>query len=161
MSHARALLCGDTRGRTACLEADLRDPAAILAHPTVRETLDLRQPVGLLLVAVLHFIQDDTTATAAVRALLEALPPGSFLVMTHSTLDFGSPAGIAAYEQMVATGTIDVRCRPKDSINAWLTGLEIVTPGIVAVGDWRPETTIREPATRQDLGIYAAVGRKH
>ncbi|GIF01380.1 SAM-dependent methyltransferase [Paractinoplanes rishiriensis] len=161
MSHARALLRGDTRGRIACVEADLRDPGAILAHPTVRETLDLRQPVGLLLVAVLHFIKDDATATAAVRALLDALPPGSFLAMSHSTLDFGSPAGVAAYEQMFATGAIDVRCRPKDSINAWLTGLEIVTPGIVAVSDWRPEATIPERTACQDLGIYAAIGRKH
>ena len=140
---------GDPRGRTAYLEADLRHPEAVLHHRTLRETLDLQQPVGLLTVAIQHFVHDDEQATTVVRRLLDALPSGSYLVITHGTMDFSTPQGIAAYEKMFAAGGTDVRARSKKTIEGYLDGLDIVEPGIVAVSDWRPDdATAPRPSAR-------------
>jgi hypothetical protein len=160
MVHARALMQGDPRGRTAYLEADVRDPAAILRNPILRETLDLDQPVALLLVAVLHFLHDDDETAGVVRQLLDALPSGSYLVMTHGTMDFSSPAGVAAYEKMFAAGGTDVRARPSATIAEYFSGLSIVEPGIVPVTDWRADDPVADRPVSEDLGIYGVVGRK-
>ena len=160
MVHAGRQLQGDPRGRTAYLEADLRDPQAILGHPALRDTLDLDEPVGLLLIAILHFIHDDEQAATSVRTLVDALPSGSFVAITHGTMDHSSPEGIAAYEKMFAAGGTDVRARGKDQILAWFEGLEIVEPGIVLVSDWRADDDPADRPVSDDLGIYAVVGRK-
>jgi S-adenosyl methyltransferase len=158
--HARALMAGDPRGRTAYLEADLRDPEAILRHPALRDTLDLDRPVGLLLVAILHFVHDDKQAADVVARLLAALPAGSHLVLSHGTMDLSSPAGVAAYEKMFAAGGTDVRARTREAVAGYFAGLEIVEPGIVPVSDWRPEDPAADRPVSDDLGIYGVVGRK-
>ncbi|MFF5229748.1 SAM-dependent methyltransferase [Dactylosporangium sp. NPDC000521] len=158
MVHARALLQGDPRGATAYLEADVRDPDAILHHPSLLETLDLTQPVGVLLITTLHFVHDDEQVAAIVKRLVDAVPSGSYLVITHGTMDFSTPQGITAYEQMFAAGRTDVRARPSTTIERYFEGLEIVEPGIVPVGDWRPDTD--ERPVSEDLQIYAVVARK-
>jgi hypothetical protein len=160
MAHAQALLVGDPRGRTSYLEADVRDPDAILKHPALRDTLDLDRPVGLLLVAILHFVQDDEQVAGIVRRLVDALPSGSYLVLSHGTMDFSTPEGVVAYEQMYAAGGTDVRARPKAALTQYLDGLELVEPGIVAVADWRPDDPAAPTVVSRDLGIYGAVGRK-
>ena len=160
MSHARALLQGDPRGRTAYIEADLRDPGAILRHPDLRGTLDLTQPVGLLLIAVLHFVHDDEQAAHAVRTLLGALPAGSYLALSHGTMDFSTADGIDAYEKMFDAGRTDVRARPRPVVQGFFDGTGIVEPGIVAVSDWRAEDQPAQRPVSSDLGIYAAVGKK-
>ncbi|GAB3824867.1 SAM-dependent methyltransferase [Dactylosporangium cerinum] len=159
MVHARALLQGDPRGRTAYLEADVRDPAAILAHPSLLETIDLTAPVGVLLVTTLHFVHDDAQVAAVVQHLLDAVPSGSYLVLTHGTMDFSTPEGVAAYEKMFAAGGTDVRARPKSTIEQYVTGLDIVEPGIVPVSDWRPDASADRPVSA-DLQIYGMVARK-
>jgi hypothetical protein len=160
MTHARALMQGDPRGRTAYLEADVRDPAAILRNPILRDTLDLNQPVALLLVAVLHFLHDDDQTAGVVAQLLDPLPPGSYLVMTHGTMDFSTPAGVAAYEKMFAAGGTDVRARPRATVEGYFSGLQILEPGIVPVSDWRAEDPAADRPVSEDLGIYGVVGRK-
>lgn len=160
MVHARALLQGDERGATAYLEADVRDPGAILEHASLREVLDLSKPVGILLITTLHFVHDDEQVAAVVRHLLDAVPSGSYLVITHGTMDFSGEQGIAAYEQMFAAGRTDVRARPKRVIEQYFAGLEIVEPGIVPVGDWRPDDASGERPVSEDLQIYGVVGRK-
>lgn len=159
MAHARALLHGDRRGRTAYLEADVRDPGSILGHPAL-ETLDLDRPVALLLVAVLHFVHDDDQAAGAVRHLLAALPNDSHLVLSHGTMDFSTPKGVAAYEKMFAAGGTDVRARRRETIGGYFGGLEIAEPGIVAASDWRGEDAPADRPVSQDLGIYAAADRR-
>ncbi|WP_436535162.1 SAM-dependent methyltransferase [Actinoplanes sp. HUAS TT8] len=147
-------------GGDAFLAADLRDPEAILADPRLRAALDLGSPVGLLLVAVLHFVHDDDRVAAAVRRLVDALAPGSYLVVTHGTMDFSGPAGISAYEQMFARGGTDVRARSRSVILGWFDGLDIVEPGIVPVSEWRPEDAPADRPVSDDLGIYSVVARK-
>jgi len=157
MVHSRALTIGDPQGRTTYLEADLRDPEAILKHPTLTDTLDMSQPIGLLLVAVLHFFHDDDQALAVVRHLLDALPAGSYLAFSHFTMDFNTPELIARYDEMYAAGRADARPRSGPQFARFLDGLDIVEPGIVAVSDWRPESENRpSPA---EVSVYGAVGR--
>ena len=159
MTHARALLVGAPEGRTGYVEADLRDPEAILNHPDLRATLDLRQPVALLLVAVLHFIHDDDQAVAIVQRLREALPAGSYLVASNLTLDYAPPEQIAKHEELLAGGRTDARARDRAEFGRFFAGLELVDPGIVAVSDWRPTRPTDDRPTATDVAIYGAVGR--
>jgi hypothetical protein len=160
LTHARALLTGDPRGRTDYLQADLRDPRAILDSPQLQDTLNLGEPVGLLLVAVAHFIRDDDEALAVVRQLVEVLPSGSYLVGSHCTMDFATAAESAVYEQMYADGHTDARARPRSQFSRFFDGFEILEPGIVAVSDWHAED-LDDPdrPSPADVAIYGAVGR--
>ncbi len=113
--YSRELLVEEGEGArgVAVIEADLRAPAAILSHPDTRRLLDLRRPLGLLLVAVLHFIPDDDEARRAVRAVREALAPGSYVVISHATLD-GLPADvIARFEAIYRRSTTPTIARPR------------------------------------------------
>ncbi|WP_433305853.1 SAM-dependent methyltransferase [Actinoplanes sp. CA-030573] len=159
MVHARALLTSSPEGRTAYIEADLNDPASILRHPTVADTLDMSQPVGLMLIAVLHFIRGHGAAAPIVRRLVGALPSGSYLVATHATSDFGTPEQQRLYQQLLDEGKSDVWTRSRDEFATLFEGLELVEPGIVPASEWRPEpgTVIPE---RSDINIWVAAARK-
>jgi S-adenosyl methyltransferase len=158
--HARALLTSAPEGRTQYIEADLRDPEKILAQPELRETLDLTQPVGLMLIAVLHFIRETPEAVRVVRTLLDALPSGSYLVASNATTDFSDAETAARYRAMIAAGQVDAFPRTAAELTEIFAGLEILDPGFVAVSDWRAEN---EPDPRPQPGevaVYGAVGRK-
>jgi len=150
---------GAARG-VAVIEADLRDPAAILDHPETRRLLDRRRPLGLLLVAVLHFIVDDDEARRAVRAFRESLAPGSYVVLSHGTLD-GLPADvIARFEAIYRRSSAPTIARSREGIAALFEGLDLVEPGLVPTPLWRPDAA-RDPLTDEPVraGIFAGVGR--
>jgi S-adenosyl methyltransferase len=159
MTHARALLTSDPAGVTTYLEGDLREPDAILNHPMVRATLDLTQPVALMLVAVLHFIPFDGGAQKLVERLVSALPSGSYLVATHATTDFATPEGRAAHNKMREEGRSDVWPRSRAEVEALFAGMELVEPGIVPVSEWRPDPGAELPQPK-DVAVWGAVGRK-
>ena len=159
MTHARALLTSDPAGVTTYLEGDLREPDAILNDPLVRETLDLTQPVALMLVAVLHFIPYESGAQKLVDRLLSALPAGSYLVATHATTDFATPEGKARHRKMREEGRSDVWPRSRAEVEAFFAGTELVEPGIVPVSEWRPDPGAELPPPR-DVAVWGAVGRK-
>jgi hypothetical protein len=155
LAHARALMSG---GATTYVDADLRDPAKILHAPEVRELIDIDRPVGVLLISVLHFLTDDDEARAAVRELLAAVPPGSYLVATHATMDFVSAESAAMYDRMFQAGQVDVMARDGASVRALLDGVELIDPGLVSACDWRPEQDSRP--TPAEVSLYGAVGLK-
>ena len=157
MTHARALLTSTDEGATAYLEADLRDPDKILAQ--AEQTLDLSRPVALILVAVLHFIPGRGAARPLVSALLDALPSGSYLAVTHATLDFAPPEFQEMHEQMRRSGKSDVWTRDRAEFVSLLDGLVPVEPGVVPVSEWRPDAGAEIPP-RQDVAIWGAVARK-
>ncbi|XVU30626.1 SAM-dependent methyltransferase [Actinoplanes sp. CA-054009] len=159
ISHARNRLVSSPEGTTDYILADLRDPGAILGKLEELGTLDLTKPVGLVLVAVLHFIHGDNAAQPIVRTLLDALPPGSFLVATHVTHDFVDEATVQAGRSYVASGISDVWSRSREEFGTLFDGLELVTPGIVQVSEWRSEPGIELPR-REDISVWGAVGRK-
>src|SRR6202046_981646 len=135
-AHSRALLAGNRRG--AVIEADLREPAAILQNATVRGMIDFAQPVGLLLVAVLHFLADADDPWRIVATLRDALAPGSYLAICHGTSE-GTPVALRAaekvYNRSVATS---VHVRPRAAILRFFDGFDLVEPGLVYIPEWRP-----------------------
>lgn len=152
--HANALLASG--GTTGIVLADLRDPQAILSHPTVRQLIDFGEPVGLLLIAILHFIRDDEDPAGIVATLRDALPPGSYLALSHVTGDFRSTAASAAadvYKNASSSGTL----RSHNQIASFFSGWDMVEPGLVQSPLWRPEGDL--PRNLDKLWIYGGVGR--
>ena len=159
MTHARALLTSTDQGRTDYIEADLRDPDMILDAPQLRDTLDLSQPVALMLIAILHFVPGDGQARPIVQRLIDQLPSGSYLAATHFTLDFMPAHEQATYRQMLDSGMSDIWPRDRAEFTALFDGLEMVDPGIVLVSDWRPDGAA-EPVDPSRISIWAGAARK-
>jgi O-methyltransferase involved in polyketide biosynthesis len=157
MTHARALLSGTDTGRTCYIEEDLRNPGKILAHPQLHDTIDLTRPVALTLVAVLHFITSQQQARDIVTELLDALAPGSHLVLTHGTSDFASEQEKAHARRLIGNDLADMVPRSHDQIAEFFTGLTLLPPGIVPVSQWHPATPHNLP-TPHDVAIYGGVG---
>jgi len=160
MVHARALLTSTPEGRTTYIEADLRSPERILADPELRDTLDLGEPVAVMLVAVLHFIEGYGAGAPIVRTLMDALPSGSHLVVTNATKDPLPAQMAAAYDAALAAGATNVWPRDRAEFTDLFDGLELVEPGVTPVSEWRAQD---EPQPRPDpahIAMYGGVGRK-
>jgi S-adenosyl methyltransferase len=160
MTHAQALLTSSPEGRTAYIEGDLREPESILDDPALRDTIDLDQPVGLMLVAVLHFIHGEGAAEAIVGSLLDRLAPGSFLVASNATKDFATPMGETVYKAMVASGKLDMWLRTRAEFAQVFDGLELVEPGVVICSEWRAEDEPKPRPQPAEISVYGGVGRK-
>jgi len=158
LAHARALLTSSPEGRTAYIQADLRQPEAILADPATREVLDFSQPVALMLIAVLPFVPDEHEPAKVVACLLDALPPGSYLAASHFTLEHnpGAAAAASAYRQ----AGVSVQARDADEFaRLAFSGLDLVPPGVTLVSQWRREGTGPLP-TPAEVSAYCGVARK-
>ncbi|MEO3875986.1 SAM-dependent methyltransferase [Nonomuraea sp. B12E4] len=159
LAHARALLAKTPD--TIVVNGDMRDPKAILGDPDVTRHLDLRRPLAVLLVSVLHFVGDDDEAFGIVRAIREALPSGSHLILSHVTAgELGSEdvgKGRAIYRG-TTSGALAPRSR--EQITAFFEGLELLEPGLVETSVWRAEgpgeLSIAGPG---GAGFLCAVGR--
>ncbi|MEU6714171.1 SAM-dependent methyltransferase [Nonomuraea sp. NPDC046802] len=158
--HARALLVGAPEGATDYAEADLRDPEEILRRAA--KTLDFSQPVAIMLLGILHFIPDYDQVRQVVRRLLDAVPSGSYLALTHATFDLGDTATVEAnaeaQEAWNDKAADTISARTSDQILRFFDGLELVEPGLVSMSRWRVEATpFGEP---DDVAGYCGVGRK-
>jgi hypothetical protein len=157
LSHARALLTSTPQGATAYLDADLREPEKILLNSDLRDTLDLSEPVALMLVAILHFIRDDEAPREIISQLVDVLPAGSYLVASHATYDHLPPAVIAKLE----AANTDGRFKPRSAgeFAGLLDGLDLIAPGIVSIADWRAEDEPQPRPSAADVSCYGAVAR--
>ncbi|MFD5847858.1 SAM-dependent methyltransferase [Streptomyces chartreusis] len=158
LAHAAALLRGTEEGVTEYLQADVRDPGAIVEG--ARKILDFSAPVALSLVALLHFVSDEDGAHELVGRLLSELPSGSHLVMTHATADFTPEESAAATEKLKAAG-VTLALRSREEFTRFFDGLELVPPGVEVPHQWHPD--LGDPVAGQDDGVipgYGAVGRK-
>ena len=159
LAHARSLLTSSPQGRTAYIDADLRDPGAILAHPAVGDVLDVTRPVALMLVAILHFLTDADDPAATVAALLGALNAGSYLVASHVTPEY-DPAGVGGLERAYRDGGVPAQARITDDFAALaFGGLEMIEPGLVLVSEWRPERQDLRPLPAE-VSWVGGIGRK-
>src|SRR5450755_413667 len=158
LTHARALLTSNPGGATAYIHADLRDPDKILGDPRLLSTLDLSQPVALTVLGVLHFIPDEDDPWDIVGRLVAALPSGSYLAVQHPTRDF-YPEG-AGNDRAYRNAGIAFQYRTKDQFARFLTGLELVPPGIQLMSEWRAEDEPQPRPAAAEVGAYAAIGRK-
>lgn len=151
--HAQARLLD--AGNTAFVRGDVRDPAAILDHPKIKELIDFGQPVAILMVALLHFVSQHEDPARIVAYIRDALPSGSYLVLSHGTDDttlYDTTDAVRVYRGATAALTLRTRAQ----VNSLFDGFELVEPGLVTVAEWRPAPG-SEPMC---YGIYAAVGRK-
>jgi hypothetical protein len=157
LAHARALLTSDPQGATGYLDADARDVATILAEAA--KLLDFSQPVGLMLVAILQFIEDQDDPYRVVARLLEAVPPGSFVVISHPPSDMHALApGLAqALAKLSQTMAQRVTPRSREQVTRFFDGADLLEPGVVPIQQWRPDSDA-EAATR--AGMWGGVGRK-
>jgi hypothetical protein len=161
LAHARALLASSPEGRTAYLDADLRDPAAILADPVTRDVLDFSQPVALLLVAILHFIPDSEDPAGILATLLDSLVPGSYLVASHGTGEYDRSAESTSTRAYQDAG-IPMQLRDSEDFARLVfgEGLELVPPGVVVVSDWRPEVPSNPRPGLGEVNMFGGVARK-
>lgn len=150
--HAHALLTGT--GTTAFALADAREPAGILEHPNVRDTLDFSRPVALMLVGVLHFITDREDPQAIVKTLRDALPEGSCLVLSHATSDLIDTREITDAYNRNSSASLNMRSHAQ--ISGFFDGFDLIEPGLVLVADWRPQEPVDPGAEK--LGIYGGIG---
>jgi hypothetical protein len=159
LAYARALLTSGDQGRTEYIDADLRDVDALLASPALRATIDLDQPVGLLLIAIMHFVGDDDDPYGIVGRLLDALPSGSYLALSHLTGDFDPAAweGVAAIYRRSGV-TMQVRSRP--GVERFFTGLDLIEPGVQVLPAWRPDADAGAPPTDTQVSVYGGLARK-
>jgi SAM-dependent methyltransferase len=137
LAHARALLVGSTPGATAYLHADLRNPGTILAEAT--QTLDLSQPVAVLLLGVLYMVPDADQPYAVVARLMEAAAPGSYLAISHPASDVDADSAAEAarrYDAMLPTTQTN---RTRDQVTRFFDGLQLQQPGVVQLNKWRPD----------------------
>jgi O-methyltransferase involved in polyketide biosynthesis len=136
--HARALLTSTPEGRTAYIDADLRGTGAILASPQVTGTLDLTQPVALCLMALLHFLTDESEVHQLISRLVRPLAAGSVVVVSCMSSDWAPDEVSRGGAALRATG-IPFRPRTRAEVEALFTGLDLVDPGVVLVNRWRPD----------------------
>ncbi|HUB40612.1 MAG TPA: SAM-dependent methyltransferase [Streptosporangiaceae bacterium] len=156
LAHSRALL-GDN-STTAAVLGDVRDPAGIISDPAVRELIDFTRPVCILLVAVLHFVPDAADPKGILAALRDAMVPGSYLILSHGTVD-GAPPEVAAKadaSRVYDQATAQVTLRDAAQVAALLDGFTLVEPGLVHTSQWRPPVS----ASYEFDAFLAAVGRK-
>jgi len=157
--HASALLTGS--GTASVVLADLRDPHAILADPVLRARIDFAQPVGLLLVAILHFITSTENPSRIIATLRDALPAGSYVVLSHATADFHPPGttdkAAAAYQN--ATAPLILRTRAE--IATYFDGFDLLDPGLVQAPLWHPDSRAPRPKDLAGLTVLRQPGTGH
>jgi S-adenosyl methyltransferase len=156
LAHARALLTSHPAGATEYIEADLRDAGTILDR--ARQVLDLTEPVAITLLAILHAVPEADDPYAVVKTLLDAVPAGSYLAVSHLAADRlasetkGALSDVA--ERMVRQ---QITYRNREQVARFFEGTDLVEPGIVAVEEWRPDPGAAAPG---HSSVWCAVGRK-
>jgi len=151
LAHARALLTSSPEGVTDYVDADVHDPAAVLAG--AGRTLDTSRPVAVMMLGVLNFIQSDAEALASVATLMAAVPSGSYLAVTHPTVELGGEMNVPAMEFYNQRAVPKIRARDRAEVAAFFEGLELVEPGLVSATRWRS-------ADGAEVPLWAGVGRK-
>lgn len=156
LTHARALLTSAPEGRTDYLDADMRDVDSILDHAS--RTLDFTRPVALMLLGVVIFVEDDQEALGLVRRLMDALPSGSHLVLSHTITSPAMPDVDAAVAFWNEHGTPRLTQRAPEQVARFFDGLDLLEPGVVSCSRWRPDTTGNgEP---DEVAMFGGVARK-
>ncbi|MCF3962690.1 SAM-dependent methyltransferase [Streptomyces fuscigenes] len=153
LRYAEALLVSRPEGMTDYLQADVRDPAAVLDG--ARAVLDFRRPVALTLIGLLHFLPDSADPHALVAALVRGLPPGSYLALSHAASDLHAEHAqevVAAY----AGGGVTLAPRDRTACARFFDGLGMVAPGLVTATQWHRGEPVPDPS---EIGLYAGVAR--
>jgi hypothetical protein len=156
LAHARALLDSSEAGATEYIDADLRDTDVILAGAA--GVLDFSKPVAVTLLAILHAIPDPDDPYAIVARLLDAVPPGSYLAISHAASDLLDRETMRSFaDSWNNRGQQRITWRTREQVARFFTGTDLVEPGLVRVDEWRPASGTANAGTSNEWG---AVGRK-
>ncbi|HEX7162738.1 MAG TPA: SAM-dependent methyltransferase [Trebonia sp.] len=156
LSHARALMKSAPGGAVGYVDADVRDVAAIVAG--ARETLDLNEPVAVMLLFTLAYVVDDAEAVAAVSALTDAVPSGSYVALYHLAGDVDPSLDDAARQWNKLLPTQPVRLRSRAEVARFTDGLDLVPPGLALVTEWRPDPD--DPDYEHPVPVHGIVANK-
>ena len=157
-AHSRALLSGADPALTAIVQADVREPKTILDNGTVRAILDFDKPIAVLMVALLHFVSDAEDAHGIAAHFLDALAPGSALVVSHAS-EGHEPGKFGAARSGWNNATSQLVLRDREEITRFFEGTELLEPGVVIIPGWRPDGELTDEERSLDYG-HAAVGIK-
>jgi hypothetical protein len=157
LTHARALLTSGSAGTTEYIQADMQDPGKILGRAV--ETLDFGQPVAVLLIAILHFIPDTDDPYGIVARLLDAVPSGSYLVLTHAPSDINAGEVARATEHYNQRSSTPIIPRSRGQVLRFFDGLEVLEPGVVTIDQW-PVLAQADSADPNGLATYCGIGMK-
>ena len=155
LTHARALLVSGGQGHTNYIDADLRDTGRILAEAAL--TLDFSRPVAIMLMAILQHIDEAEDPYAIVDSLLAAVPPGSYLAISHPAADIETEAMAQMAERLNKLMAEKVTFRTRPQVARFFEGLDLVKPGMVRVQEWRPASEIE---AKSPAALWGGVGRK-
>lgn len=153
LAHSRAIL--NATANVVAIRGDLRYPEQIIEHPTLRALVDLGRPVAILLVAIVHFIGDNDDPYGVLAQLKSAIPPGSYLALSHGEERPEVSDAARVYDRSPSPATV----RRRDQIASFFDGLQLVEPGLVGVTRWRPEDNNTEDIKR--VWMLGGLGRKH
>jgi O-methyltransferase involved in polyketide biosynthesis len=156
LAHGRALLASDDN--TAVATADMHRPAEVLQHQQTNKLIDFNEPVGVLMIAMVHFLTVDERP-AVMGHLRDALAPGSHLAATHVTTDGKSAEAVAKIEAVYATTPTPIYFRDRAEVGLFFDGFDLVEPGLVTLEGWHPDPA--DPAPEATKWLYGAVGRKN
>jgi len=160
-THSKALIA-DAR-TTDFVVGDVRKPAEILADPVVGSLIDFDRPVGLLAFAILHHIEDRDSPERIMDEFRDAMPQGSYLAISSLRLpgpDLPEQRAITIEGEKEHTGKLGFRWREDDEIRSWFGSWELVEPGLVPLGDWRPRAGDRVPYPEIQHSFSGGVARK-
>jgi len=155
LTHARALLVSGEQGNTSYIDADLRDTGRILAEAA--QTLDFSRPVAIMLMAILQHVDEAEDPYAIVASLLAAVPPGSYLAISHPAADIETEAMAQMAERLNKLMAEKVTFRNRPQVARFFEGLELVEPGMVRVQQWRPASEIE---AKSPAALWGGVARK-
>jgi hypothetical protein len=159
IAHSELIL-GDSQPQVKVLQADLRNPQHILQSTQRRGLIDLSRPVGILMVAVLHFIPESDRPEHLIRQFHDAVVPGSWLVMSHGTAE-RQPERAAQIAKLYESATDQPTYRSRSRVRELFDGWDVVEPGVVWVQDWRPDWPDDAELLQATTNPWAAaVGRK-
>lgn len=153
--HSEAILAGHETA--VAIRGDFTDLDDILAHPTVERTLDLDRPIGVLLVALLHAVDDDADPWQTVTRLRERIAPGSYVAITHAG-DEASREVVERTESLSRATPTPWTTRSREQIHRFLDGFDVVDPGLVYLPMWRPHDPNDVPENPEESAMYAGVG---
>jgi hypothetical protein len=156
LAHAHTLLNSTTEGATAFVNGDLRDPQDILLR--AEATLDLGQPVAVVLVAVLHFIEDEDNPYGIVKQLMDATAPGSYLTISHGAADVDADNMALLAKRLSERSLETFVWRTREQVTRFFAGLELIDPGVVPVDHWHTDPA--SPPCDQLVPLYGAIARK-
>jgi O-methyltransferase involved in polyketide biosynthesis len=155
LSHAKALLKSTPEGACAYIDADLRDPDAILA--AAAGTLDFSQPVAVMLIAVMHFVGDDDQAASIMDRLMAACVPGSYVALSHAASDIDAAQMAEMVRRLNESTAEKTTLRDRAGVTSLFRGLELVEPGVIRAAEWRPDTELEAASP---AALWGGVARR-